>query len=339
MFGCLCNMNLSELEDLCHKLEEINVKTQQKMRQVTDLEEKSKQLKDEVDLEKIRAEIRGENPPEASSLEELEQAREELKELECNRETLKKDALTGMAKLDLPISKPETDSEGNVVFTLEGGPYEKSVEFVARQFDSSLPLNIDNILIDSNKIVVTKVEQLSNELQKLKEGYQSVTVFKQNIHRMAQVAIGEKNPEIEKVIEYMRKGAYTDVWEAAGSKQKVVFKNLYTELSITDSDGKTRVQNFFTNGRKLLAEAFPFINIESGVWERTFFGSLVWRRYQTLYPSTKETAKVPREAEKKHHEDEVEVKTKKTEPKTQPLNKYMETNDLDKILYGNTGEQ
>jgi chromosome segregation ATPase len=117
-------MNLSELEDICRKLEDISVKTQQKIGQVTDLEERSKQLKDEMELEKIRAEIRGEKPPEASSLEELEQARKELKELEGSREALKKDALTGMAKLDLPISKPETDSEGSVVFTLEGGPYD-----------------------------------------------------------------------------------------------------------------------------------------------------------------------------------------------------------------------
>jgi hypothetical protein len=331
-------MNLSELEDICRKLEDISVKTQQKIGQVTDLEERSKQLKDEMELEKIRAEIRGEKPPEASSLEELEQARKELKELEGSREALKKDALTGMAKLDLPISKPETDSEGSVVFTLEGGPYERSVGFVAKQFDSSLPLNIDNVLIDTNKVVVTKVKKLTNELQKLKEGYQSITVFKQNIQRMAQIAMGEKNPEIENVVEYMRKGAYTDLWEAVGSKQKVVFKNLYTELSIIDSGGKTRVQNFFTNGRKLLGETFPFINTEPGEWQRTFFGSLVWRRYHTLYSSTKESPKISKEAEEKH-EDEVEVRTRKTEPKIQPLNKYMETKELDKILYGNTGAE
>jgi hypothetical protein len=155
---------------------------------------------------------------------------------------------------------------------------------------------------------------------------------------MAQIAMGEKNPEIENVVEYMRKGAYTDLWEAVGSKQKVVFKNLYTELSIIDSGGKTRVQNFFTNGRKLLGETFPFINTEPGEWQRTFFGSLVWRRYHTLYSSTKESPKISKEAEEKH-EDEVEVRTRKTEPKIQPLNKYMETKELDKILYGNTGAE
>ena len=330
MFECLC-MNFEELENLCVDLEGIDTQIQQKIKQISDLEEKAKQLKEENELERMIAEVRGEKPPAGHGLEELGQAKEELKSLKSNLEELRKKALKGMAKLDLPISKPEIDSEGNVVMTLEGGPYEKAVKFVADKFDSSVPLDLDGVLLDPNKIVVTKAGDQ-------KKGVQKLFVFKNNIHRMARVAMGEDDPEIKRVIEYMRKGTYTDIWEAVGSKQKVVFENLYRDLGITESSGKKRVRNFFTNSQRALGEVFPFINIGPGVWERTFFGSLVWRRYQTLHPSVKETEEVLKEAEEES-EGEAEVRTRKTEPEFQPLNKYMETKELDKILYGNTGDE
>jgi len=288
-------------------------------------------LKEEDEVKRMMAEIRGEEPPSEYGLEELEQAKKELESLQSKSEELKKQALKGMAELDLPIStQPEIDSEGNVVTTLEGGPYEKSLEFIADKFDSSLPLDIDGVLLNSNRIVVAKIRDLRKGLQKLLD-------FKQNIRRMALVSAGEKSPEIEKVVEYIRNSAYVDIWEAVCSKQKVVFENLYEELGITDSGAKKRVQNFFTNGRAALADAFPFINIRAGVWERTFFGSLVCRRYRTLHPNKKEEATEISRATEEIGEGEVEAGEGKTEPKIQPLNKYMETKELDRILYGNAG--
>jgi hypothetical protein len=337
MFECLC-MRLEELENLCVNLEGINTQIQQKNKQISDLEEKAKNLEEELELERMMAEVRGEKPPVGRGLEELGQAKEERKNLESSLEELEKKALKGMAELDFPASKPEIDSKGNVFMTLEGGPYEKSAKFIADKFVSSVPLDIDGVLLDSNKIVVTKVGDLKKELEKQKKGLQKLLVFKKNIHRMARVALGEDDPEIKRVIEYMRRGTYTDIWEAAGSKQKLVFENLYRELGIAESGGKKRVQNFFINSRKVLGEAFPFINIRPGVWERTFFGSLVWRRYQTLHPSIKEPEEALKEAEEES-EGEVEVRARKTESKVQPLNKYMETKELDKILYGNTGDE
>jgi len=190
-----------------------------------------------------------------------------------------------------------------------------------------VPLTVDGVVLSPEKVVVTKVGDR-------KKGVQKLLALKQNIHRMARVALGEKDPEIEKVIDYMRKGAYTDIWDVAGSKQNITFENLYKELGITESSGKKRLQNFFTNSQKVLGECFPFKNVAPGVWERTFFGSLVWRRYNTVYPSPKESVGIP----KPKKEPEGEVKTTKSESKIQPLNKYMETKELDKILYGNTGE-
>jgi len=332
----LC-MNFQELENLCVGLEDIDTQIQQKIKQISDLEEKAKDLKEETELKRMMAEVRGEKPPVGHGLEELGQAKEELENLKSSLEKLKKKALKGMAELDLPVSKPGIDSEGNVVATLEGGPYEKSAKFIADRFDSSVPLDIDGVLLDSNKIVVTKVGDLKKESEKLKKGLGKLLVFKQNIHRMALVAVGEEDPEIKKVIDYMRRGTYTDIWEAAGSKQKVVFENLYSELSITESSGKKRVQNFFINSRKVLGKAFPFTNVGPGVWERAFFGSLVWRRYCTVYLSIKESREISKEAEKKG-EDEAEVSERKTKPEIQPLNKYIETKKLDKVLYGNTSE-
>lgn len=215
--------------------------------------------------------------------------------------------------------------------TLEGGPYEKSVKFIANKFDSSIPLDIDRALLDSNKIVISKIGDRKKGLQKL-------LVFKQNIHRMARVAMGEDDPEIKRVIQYMRQGAYTDIWEAVGSKQKIVFENLYRDLDITESGGKKRVQNFFTNCQKRLGETFPFLCVRPGVWERSFFGSLVWRRYQTLYPSTQEPKEILKEAEEES-ESKTETRKRKTQPISQSLNKYIETNELDKILYGKTGDE
>ena len=337
MSECLC-MKFEELEQLCVDLEGIDTQIQQKIKQISDLEEKAEHLKEENELERMMAEVRGEKPPAGHRLEELEKAKEELKNLKSSSEELKNKALKGMAELDLPVSKPEIDSEGNVVMTLEGGPYEKSAKFIADKFDSSVPLNIDGVLLDSNKIVVTKVGDLEKELEKQKKGLQKLLVFKKNINRMARVALGEDDPEIKKVIEYMRKGAYTDIWEAAGSKQKVVFEKLYRDLGITESSGKKRVQNFFTNSQRMLGEAFPFINVGPGVWERTFFGSLVWRRYQTLHPSIKEPEEAIKEVQEEA-EGEAEVRARKTEPKIQPLNKYMENKELDKILYGNAGDE
>ena len=330
MSECLC-MKFEELEQLCVDLEGIDTQIQQKIKQISDLEEKAEHLKEENELERMMAEVRGEKPPVGHGLEELGQAKDELKNLKGSLEELKKKALKGMAELDLPVSKPEIDSEGNVVMTLEGGPYEKAAKFLADKFDSSVPLDLDGVLLDSNKIVVTKVGDPKKGLQKL-------LVSKKNIYRMARVATGEDDPEIKRVIKYMRQGTYTDIWEVAGSKQKVVFEKLYRDLGITESSGKKRVQNFFTNGQRTLGEAFPFINVRPGVWERTFFGSLVWRRYQTLHPSIKEPEENLKEAEEES-EDEAEVRARKTEPKIQPLNKYMETKELDKILYGNTGDE
>ncbi|MDH5267859.1 MAG: hypothetical protein OEW62_09310 [Candidatus Bathyarchaeota archaeon] len=324
-------MKFQELEKLCADLEDIDTQVQQKVKLIGDLEKKAKHIEEELKLKGMIAELRGEGPPAGYGLEELGQAKKELENLRSKSSELKKQALKEMAELDLPVSTQlEIDSEGNVVATLEGGPYEKSVKFIADKFDSSMPLNIDGVLLNSNKIVVTKIGDLEKGLQKL-------LIFKQNIHRMALVAIGEKDPEIQKAINYMRRGTYTNIWEAAGPKQKVTFKDLYRELGITESSGKKRVQNFFINSRKVLGETFPFISTGQGLWERTFFGSLVWRRYHTLYPSTKEPIEISKEAEEEDTE-EAEVKERETKPKIQPLNKYMETKELDKILYGNTGE-
>lgn len=331
-------MKFEELEQLCVDLEGIDTQIQQKIKQISDLEEKAEHLKEENELERMMAEVRGEKPPVGHGLEELGQAKDELKNLKGSLEELKKKALKGMAELDLPVSKLGIDSEGNVVMTLEGGPYEKSANFIADKFDSSVPLDIDGVLLDSNKIVVTKVGDLKEELEKQKKGLQKLRAFKQNIRRMARVAMGEDDPEIKRVIEYMRKGPYTDIWEAVGSKQKVVFQNLYRDLGIIESSGKKKVRNFFTNSQRALGEVFPFINTGPGVWERTFFGSLVWRRYQTLHPSIKEPEEAPKEAEEES-EGEAKVRTRKTEPKIRPLNKYMETKELDKILYGNAGDE
>jgi len=319
---------LEELEKLCAELEVVDTQTQQKMKQISDLEEKAKQLNEDVELKRMIAELRGEETPAPQDLEELEQAKNEFEKLKIKSEELKKQALKGMAELDLPVStRPQIDNEGKFITTLEGGPYERSVKFIAHKLDSSVPLDIDGVLFDSNKIIVTEVSDMRIGLQKL-------LVFKQNIRRMAMMALGEKNPEIEKIIDYMHQSTYKDIWEAAGSKQRVVFENLYKELAITESSEKKRVQNFFTNSQKVLGDAFPFRNIGSGIWERTFFGSLVWMRYTTLYPFIKEGEKVSKEVGGMS-EGEVSVSTK---PKIESLNKYMEKKELDKILYGNKGE-
>lgn len=337
MSGCLC-VNIEKLEKVCIDLEDIDIEIQQKNKQISDLEEKAKHLKKEDDLQRMIAEVRGEAPPTGRGLEELEQAKAELTDLESKQENLRKKALKGMAELDLLIASPDIETEGNIVIALEGGPYEKSVKFIADNFDSSVPLEIDGVFLHNNKIIVTNIGDLKDTLEKQKKGVERVLHYRQNIRRMARVALGEDDPETNRVIDYMYKGTYRTLWEAVGSKQKVVFEKLYKELGISESVEKRKVQNFFINSRKVLGELFPFANLDRGVWERTFFGSLVWRRYQTIHPSTKQAEEIPRELEEQG-KTEAGDEERKAEPKSPPLNRYMHANEVDKILYGNAGEE
>jgi len=323
-------VRLNELEKLCVDLEEVDTQIRQKIKEVSDLEEKAKNMKEGIEVQRIMAQLRGEGPPVEPEPAELDKSKKELESLENRLGELKNQALKGMTELNLPVSDQLTiDSDGNLVATLEGGPYEKSVKFIADRFDSSVPLDIDDVLLHADRIIAIKVANT-------KTGAQKLLLFKGNIQRMARVSVGLEDPEIKKVVDYMHKGTYKDIWEAVGSRQKVVLEELYGNLGITETNGKKRVQNFFINNRKMLGNAFPFINTSPGVWKRTFFGSLVWGSYQTFYPSAKETRTTLEEAEKKS-EDQGTVK-RKIEPKIQPLNKYMESEKLDKILYGNTGE-
>ena len=323
---------VGELEKKCTELEDIGAQVQQKIQQVSDLEEKAEHMEEEIELKRIIAELRGEEPPTGYSLEELKQLNSELENLKNKSKELRTQILKGMTELDLPVSvEPEMDNEGNLIVTLDGGPYKSSVKFIANIFDSDVPMEVDGVLLHSDKLVVTKAGDM-------KKGLEKALIFKRNIQRMARVALGEEDLEIQKVVDYMRKSTYMDIWEIVGSKQRVVFQDLYRELGVTESGGKRRVQNFFTNSQRALRELFPFINIEPGIWERTFFGSLVWRRYHTLYISGKELKEISKVAKgEQEGEARAEIK-KKTEPKIESLNKYMKPEELDKILYGNAGE-
>jgi hypothetical protein len=322
-------MNFQELEQISSELEDISNKIQSKSKQVSALENQAKQQEEENEMQKMLAEVSGKPLPSKVSFDELDNSKKEVEELKRQLGEKEKQALKGMTELTFPINETPIE-KGNGVFVagFDGKTYEKSLKFIASRFNSSTPIEIDDVTIHSDKVVISKAQDVKESVKKL-------LLLKKNIQKMALVSLGQEDPEVERIVKYLNDSTYRDIWEATGSRQKIVFESLYSELGITENERKKKVQNFFTNCQKTLGENFPFENTGPGAWKRTFLGSLVWTRYQTLHPLPNETRAGSVETEKREDKKAC-IEEKNTESKTPTLNKYMEAKDIDKILYGNT---
>jgi len=321
------NLKLTEIEEKCKNLESFRKQREQQRANLKKLELEAKEKDKEAQMLREIAIMRGEEPPAEPRLKELEKVREDIEAFENEVKKSEKEVYEGMKDITLPIPQeiPKVDSGGNSTIVFEGGPYNYAVKFIATTMSSDVPLELDKTQLHPDKIVVTNVKESPQVIERLR-------ILRNNLGRLARIALKLEDSDVEDVVEYLDKSEYRDLWEAIKGRKRISYEEIYSDLNISEAKDKKRVRNFFTNLEQQLNDKFPFIRIDSGVYELSFFGSLVWKRYCDKY--------APRGASVKEAPDTLikrENKKEETKKTSMPsLNKYLSKEDKE-LIYGKEG--
>lgn len=317
-------MKFTEVEQKCEKLESSRKQLEAQLDNLSKLENEAKERNKEIQMLREIAKIRGEEFTEEGGLEELENARKAVEALQKEIEKIEQEIYQGLKDVAFPIPlevpKPDPDGKCNIIF--QEGPYNHTVRFLASTMNSDVPLELDKVQLYPDKVIITGVKDPPHVIERLK-------ILRSNICRLAQIALQENDPDVEEVAEYLHGSDYRELWEIISGKKRISYDEMYTKLSISNPKEKKRVRNFFTNLEQLLKDKCPFLRVESGVYELTFFGSLVWKRYRDRYP-TKSIVEKPQQ------ETVTETPVEKEEKKkvsVLSLNKYLSKEDKE-IIYG-----
>ncbi len=319
-------MKLTEMEEKCKNIEKFRKEREQQLASLKGLELEAKRKSKEAQMLKEIAKIRGEEPPEEPKLEEHEKAKEAAESLENEVKKLESEVYEGMKHITFPIPQeiPKVDPRGNSTIFLEEGPYNYAVKFIAATISSDVPLELDKTQFHPDKIVVTNVKDAPSVIDRL-------TLLRNNFGRLGKIALQEQDPDVEEVVEYLRKSEYRELWEAIKGRKRISYNEIFSDLNISAAKDRKRVRNFFTNLKKQLEDKFPFIPVASGIYELSFFGSLVWKRYTDKYPLENFEVAL--------HEEAVKPETKKEEAEMAALpslNKYLSNEDRE-LIYGKEG--
>lgn len=225
----------------------------------------------------------------------------------------------------LPRDIPPPDSEKKVVVNFEKGSFTNAVKFMASILNSDIPLKLDNILLYPDKITVANVQQKIEAAEALKN-------FIENVKRMARIALRENDPDIEETAKYLYESPYRDIWETIRGRKTVSLHEIYSELNIKQ-DEMQKVRNFFTNTKIVLREKYPFICVEKGNYELSFFGSLVWKYYQSNYIRKTEVE----QEDKNEKEATIKESAKKDDSQKNErttLNSFLDDKKIKETLYG-----
>lgn len=331
VFVCLVygdgDLKLTEMEERCKKIESNRQQLEQHLMELQKLEIEAKERNKETQMLREIAKIRGEEPPAESKLDELERTKEKIETIKSEVEKLRKEVFEGMKDISLPIPKeiPKVDSEGNSTILFEGGPYNYAVKFVAETMSSDVPSELDKTQLYPDRIVVTNVRDPLSVIERLR-------ILRNNLGRLARIALREQDPDVEEVVEYLTKSDYRELWEAIKGRKRISYEEIFAELKISDEKDKKRVRNFFTNLEKQLNEKFPFLRTDSGTYELSFFGSLVWKRYSDKYTVQSVSEKSP--SENVTTTKELKENAKKTSMPS--LNNYLSNEDKE-LIYGKEG--
>lgn len=317
-------MKLTELEEKCKNIDEIRRQYEQQLANLKRLELESQEKNKETQMLRELAKIRGEELPTRHGFDDLEKAKKTTETLENEAKKLEGEIYEGMKDITLPIplELPQVDSSGNASISFEGGPYNYAVNFIASTMSSDVPFELDKAQLHPDKIVIINVKNSTSVIERLK-------ILRDNLGRLARIALKAEDHDVEQVVEYLRESEYRDLWEAVKGRKRISYEEIFSDLNITETKGKKRVRNFFTNLEKQLKEKSPFMRTDSGIYELSFFGSLAWKRYSDKYPS-------PNSSEEASPEVVVKKEQKKEEPRktSMPsLNKYLSNEDKE-LIYG-----
>jgi hypothetical protein len=324
-------LRFTDIEERCKNIEEIRRQLEQQLADLKRLESEARQKNEKSRLLKELAEIRGEELPAEHGLDDLEKARKATETIENETKRLEKEIYEAMQDITLPIplELPKVDSSGNASIPFEGGPYDHTVRFIATTMSSNVPLGLDKAQLHPDKVVITNVKDSASVIESLK-------ILRDNLRRLARIALKVKDPDVERIAEYLHKSDYRDIWEAVKGRKSISYEEIFSDLNIAEAKGKKRVRNFFTNLEMQLEDKFPFIRTDSATYELSFFGSLVWKRYSDEYISQNTSIS----SQEVSSGTVVKKEEKKGEPKkaSMPsLNKYLSNEDKE-LIYGKEEE-
>jgi len=315
------------MEEKCKNIENIKKQHEKQLAALERLELEARDKNKEAQMLREISDIRGEEFHGEAKLEELEKLRKDVETVENQVKELETEVYQGMKQIALPIPQaiPEVDSERNSTIFFEGGPYNYAISFISTTMSSDVPLELDRTQLHPDKIVITGVKDSPSVIERLR-------ILRNNLRRLGKIALQEKDPDVEEVVEYLGKSEHKEVWEATKGRRRVSYNEICSDLNISEAKDKKTVRNFFTNLEHQLKDKFPFMRIASGIYELSFFGSLVWKRYTDKHPPEiiarvefREKAVKP-ETEKEHAEMAA----------TSSLNKYLSNEDRE-LIYGKEG--
>ena len=317
-------MDLVEIERKCEEINSAKKQLEAKRAELQRLESDAKKKTKEAQMLEEIAKLRGEKYEGEHELEELKKVREDLEDYQKRIRKLEQEVFEGLKDVTFPIplELPKVDSDGRSIMNFEGSPSNYAVKFIASTLSSDVPLKLDRTELHPDKIIVVNVKEPVQAVERLR-------VLRSNISRLARIALKEKDPDVEEIADYLHGSDYRQIWETVKGRKKITYDDLSSELGVKTSKERHRVRNFFTNLEHHLKNKFPFIRISAGVYELSFFGSLVWKRYCDKYLEEKETAK------ESYREVSVEETVKREEkPETSTLNKYLSNNEIKEVIYG-----
>lgn len=318
-------MRLTEIDQKCEEIESTRKQLEVKLAELQKLKSEAKEKNKEAQMLKEIAKLRGVGYEVGRELEDLEKARKAVEDYRKKIKKLEREVYKGLKDItfEIPLEIPKVGSEGKSIIKFEGEPCNYAVGFIASTLNSDIPLELDKTQIHPDKIVVTNVKDVAHVIERLK-------ILRSNIGRLARIALQEKDPNVEEMADYLHESGGREIWEAIKGRKKISYTELFSDLALSESKDKKRVRNFFTNLKQLLKEKCPFMRVAPGVYELTFFGSLVWKRYNDKYPA-ESIMKEPLP------QTVVETTVKKEEKKKAEmpsLNKYLSNNEIKEIIYG-----
>jgi hypothetical protein len=332
-------MKLSEMEELCKQLAELEDQLKTKETEVMGLEAEDSKRKQDLEVQQILADIRGDNCKLDLTNEPLCKLKTEISEVKTLIENQEKEILEGLKhlKLDaLPHDISEPDLEKKVVINLNGS-FENSINFLGSLMNCEQPLQLDSIRLTPTSLTIIDVAEKIEAAKSLKG-------FVENIKRLAQISLHEAIPEVAETAKYFNNGQSRTVWETINGRKSISNQTLYTELGITDPDERRKMRNFWTNTKICLKEKYPFIVLGDGTFQLNFFGTLVWKYYQDTFGAKDGISQgiegsqdiIPKEKEvvSENHAVNNESLKKESKTKKESLNGFLDEKKINDTLYG-----
>lgn len=318
-------MELAEINQKCEEVNSIRQELKAKREKLQNLKIEEIEKTREVQMLEEIAKLRGEEYQGENEKQELTKAKMEVTDCQKRVEKLEHEIFEGLKNVTFPIplTLPKIDSNGRSSINFEGSPNNYAVKFIASVLNADVPLELDRTELHPDKIIMSNVREPIQVVNRLK-------ALRNNISRLAKIVLNEKDPDVEDVADYLQGSNYRQIWEIIRGRKKITYDDLFSEMNLTTSKEHKKIRNFFTNLENSLKDKFPFIRLSPGVYELTFFGSLVWKRYHDKYhPKIELVEDLPSE---KAAEEPVKRKEAPT------LNNYTE-NEIKDIMYGKEVKQ